>query len=105
MEKIVKVLMIEDDLEIAELLEEYLLRYNIELDNCETPQQGILKLQPKKYDLLIKRASYAVSRQELLTNVESIKYESSYKSIDVLSFFMDVIWAFGQLKIQKCSKQ
>lgn len=33
---------------------------------------------------LIKRAGFAVSRQELLMNVESIKYESSYKSIDVL---------------------
>jgi len=33
---------------------------------------------------LISKAGYAVSREELLTNVESIKYESSYKSIDVL---------------------
>lgn len=33
---------------------------------------------------LIKKSGFVVSRQELLTNVESIKYESSYKSIDVL---------------------
>lgn len=33
---------------------------------------------------LISKAGYAVSREELLLNVESIKYESSYKSIDVL---------------------
>lgn len=33
---------------------------------------------------LVSKAGYAVSREELLTNVESIKYESSYKSIDVL---------------------
>lgn len=33
---------------------------------------------------LIQRNGFVVSRQELLTNVESIKYESSYKSIDVL---------------------
>jgi len=33
---------------------------------------------------LIKRAGFVISREELLTNVESIKYESSYKSIDVL---------------------
>jgi two-component system, OmpR family, response regulator len=33
---------------------------------------------------LIKKNGFVVSRQELLTNVESIKYESSYKSIDVL---------------------
>ena len=35
-------------------------------------------------EYLIKKAGYAVSREELLTNVESIKYESSYKSIDVM---------------------
>jgi two-component system OmpR family response regulator len=29
-------------------------------------------------------AGFVVSRQELLSNVDSIKYESSYKSIDVL---------------------
>ena len=33
---------------------------------------------------LIQKSGFVVSRQELLTNVESIKYESSYKSIDVL---------------------
>ncbi|MCT7908955.1 response regulator transcription factor [Arcobacter lacus] len=33
---------------------------------------------------LISRAGFVVSRQELLSNVDSIKYESSYKSIDVL---------------------
>jgi two-component system OmpR family response regulator len=35
-------------------------------------------------EYLISKSGYAVSREELLTNVESIKYESSYKSIDVL---------------------
>lgn len=33
---------------------------------------------------LIKKAGFVISREEILTNVESIKYESSYKSIDVL---------------------
>ncbi len=195
MKEIVKVLMIEDDLEIAELLSEYLLRYDIELSNYETPTKGMDELRSNRYDLvildlslpnidgtkvcktirknsnipiiistarggiddkiacfeygaddylpkpyesqelvlrirallrrglkedskeqekvfmvdkkkmeiykkgkpinftnaefyimeyLIKRAGYAVSREELLINVESIKYESSYKSIDVL---------------------
>ncbi len=195
MKKIIKVLMIEDDLEIAELLSEYLLRYDIKLSNFKTPKAGLNELMSNKYDLvildlslpdtdgtsvcktirknsdipiiistarggiddkitcfeygaddylpkpyesqelilrirallrrrlkgdekedekifaadkgkmeiykkgkpivftnaefyimeyLIKRAGYAVSREELLINVESIKYESSYKSIDVL---------------------
>jgi two-component system OmpR family response regulator len=195
MKKMIKVLMIEDDLEIAELLGEYLFRYNIKLTNFETPTEGLKELKSNNYDLaildlslpeidgtnvckiirknsnipiiistarggiddkiacfeygaddylpkpyesqelvlrikvllrrnakeevqqqtkvftlskekleiykkgklinftnaefyimeyLIKRAGYAVSREELLLNVESIKYESSYKSIDVL---------------------
>lgn len=33
---------------------------------------------------LISKSGFVVSRQELLMNVESIKYESTYKSIDVL---------------------
>lgn len=33
---------------------------------------------------LILKSGFVISRQELLSNVESIKYESSYKSIDVL---------------------
>jgi two-component system, OmpR family, response regulator len=33
---------------------------------------------------LIKKEGFVVSREELLSNVDSIKYESSYKSIDVL---------------------
>lgn len=189
--------MIEDDSEIAELLEEYLLQYNIHLTNFETPELGLSGFRLKKYDLvildlslpemdgievcrlireksnipiiissarsditdktkcfelgaddylpkpydsqelvlrihsllrrnklvedeaqsskkifeidnskheiyknnqpleltnaeynilkyLITKASYAVSREELLLNVESIKYDSTYKSIDVL---------------------
>ncbi len=195
MKEMIRVLMIEDNLEIAELLSEYLLRYDIELSNYETPKEGLIELKSNKYDLvildlslpdidgtnickiirknsnipiiistarggiddkitcfeygaddylpkpyesqelvlrikallrreakegakeqekvfvvdrekmeiykkgkpinltnaefyiieyLIQRAGYAVSREELLINVESIKYESSYKSIDVL---------------------
>ncbi len=187
--------MIEDDKEIAELLSEYFLRYDIELTNYEIPSKGIKELKKRSYDLVIldlslpdidgtavckniressnipiiistargglddkitcyeygaddylpkpydsqelvlrikallrrgvnrndnkekdiftinkdkmeiykesklvnftnaefyimeyfiKRAGYAISREELLLNVESIKYESSYKSIDVL---------------------
>lgn len=189
--------MIEDDREIAELLEEYLFQYDIKITNFETPELGMSGLRLQKYDLVIldlslpeidgievcklireksnipiiissargaigdktqcfelgaddylpkpydsqelvlrihsllrrnkiveekvqstkkifeineskyeisknnqpieltngeynilkyciKKAGYAVSREELLLNVESIKYESSYKSIDVL---------------------
>ena len=48
---------------------------------------GLLDLTNAEYYILqylIQRNGFVVSRQELLSNVESIKYESSYKSIDVL---------------------
>lgn len=192
----INILMIEDDIEIAKLLEKFLYQYNINLTNYESSQLGISALRIKKYDLvlldlslpeidgvdvckiirensnipiiissarsdisdktlcfeygaddylakpydpqelvlrinsilrrsktisenlkkekifkiddskneitknekqieftnaeyhimayLIKRAGFVVSRQEILMNVDSIKYESTYKSIDVL---------------------
>jgi two-component system OmpR family response regulator len=48
-----KVLMIEDDLEITELLETYLLRYNIILDSVVKPSLAKEKLQDIKYDLIL----------------------------------------------------
>lgn len=45
--------MIEDDLEIAELLTEYLLRYDINLTNYDTPELGISGLRLKRYDLVV----------------------------------------------------
>ncbi len=50
-----KVIMIEDDKEIAELLKEYLHKFNIELVNFETAEGGLnaLKGNAKGFDLLI----------------------------------------------------
>lgn len=45
--------MIEDDTEIAELLQEYLLQYDIHITNFETPELGMSGLRLKKYDLVI----------------------------------------------------
>ena len=47
----------------------------------------VLKLTPAEYDIvsyMIKKERYAISREELLMNIGSIKYESSLKSIDVI---------------------
>ena len=46
-------LMIEDDAELAEILCNFLKRYNILVTNYEDPYLGISALQLKKYDLLI----------------------------------------------------
>lgn len=47
----------------------------------------VLKLTMAEFNILkylIKRSGYPVSREEILMNVSSIKYESNMKSIDVL---------------------
>ena len=49
--------------------------------------EQLLDLTNAEYFILqymINKAGFVISRQELLSNVESIKYESTYKSIDVL---------------------
>ena len=45
--------MIEDDTELAQLLSDFLLRYNILVKNYEDPYLGISALDIGKYDLLI----------------------------------------------------
>ncbi len=45
--------MIEDDLEIAQLLTQYLSQYDIKLTNYDTPELGISGLRLKKYDLMM----------------------------------------------------
>jgi two-component system OmpR family response regulator len=52
-----------------------------------TKEGTVINLTNAEYQILaylIKRSNFAISREEILLNVESIKYESSYKSIDVL---------------------
>ncbi len=49
----INILMIEDDLELAEILIEYLDQYNIKVTNYETPELGISALRLQKYDLII----------------------------------------------------
>lgn len=47
----------------------------------------VLRLTPAEYDIvsyMIKKERVAISREELLMNIGSIKYESSLKSIDVI---------------------
>lgn len=108
-----KIAMIEDDTEMAELICEFLAKYNITVDNYETPHLGLsavpeehtpiftvdidrheikkndesIYLTNAEFEILayfIKKKGFVVSREELLTNVESINYESSLKSIDVM---------------------
>jgi two-component system OmpR family response regulator len=49
---VINVLMIEDDIEFAQVLSEYLARYNIKITNYEDPYLG-LSAGIKNYDLLI----------------------------------------------------
>lgn len=48
-----KILMIEDDLELAEILTEFLEQYDMEITICDDPYIGISKLNLEPYSLLI----------------------------------------------------
>lgn len=48
-----KILMVEDDSELAEMLTQYLLKFNIEVTNFEDPFLGLSALKINKYDLVI----------------------------------------------------
>ena len=49
----VKVLMIEDDVELAEILSEYLQRFNIETVSVSDPFLGLSELETQPFDLVI----------------------------------------------------
>ncbi len=49
----IKVLMIEDDLELAEVLAKYLKKFDIEVEVAEEPYIGLSMLEVNKYELLI----------------------------------------------------
>ena len=49
----IKVLMIEDDLELAKLLEEYLERFGMKLVNFEMPSKALNALSKDKFDVII----------------------------------------------------
>ncbi|MGB9755263.1 MAG: response regulator transcription factor [Desulfurella sp.] len=48
-----KILMIEDDTELADLLREYLSQFNMKVFNFESPIKGLEALNKSKYDILI----------------------------------------------------
>lgn len=48
-----KILMIEDDVELAEILSEFLGRHGIEVVNCDEPYTGISAATTQQYDLLL----------------------------------------------------
>ncbi|HEX5330863.1 response regulator transcription factor [Sulfuricurvum sp.] len=62
--------------------------FEVDEERHEISRHGtVLKLTPAEYDIvsyMIKKDRYAISREELLMNIGSIKYESSLKSIDVI---------------------
>lgn len=49
----IQVAMIEDDIELAEVLTQYLATYNIEVTNYEDPFIGLSSIAIKKFDLII----------------------------------------------------
>jgi len=62
--------------------------FEVDENRHEITRHGtLLRLTQAEYDIvlyMIKKDRYAISREELLMNIGSIKFESSLKSIDVI---------------------
>ena len=62
--------------------------YEVDEDRHEITKNGLLlNLTQAEYDIvsyMIKKERFVISREEMLMNIGSIKYESSLKSIDVI---------------------
>ncbi|HLD23208.1 MAG TPA: response regulator transcription factor [Sulfuricurvum sp.] len=62
--------------------------FEVDENRHEITRHGtVLRLTQAEYDIvfyMIKKDRYAISREELLMNIGSIKFESSLKSIDVI---------------------
>lgn len=62
--------------------------FEVDENRHEISRHGtLLRLTQAEYDIvlyMIKKDRYAISREELLMNIGSIKFESSLKSIDVI---------------------
>jgi len=73
---------------IDEKKEEKELTFKYDLEKMEIYKNNkLIELTPAEYNIfeyLIKRNGFPVSRQEALLNIDSIKYESNAKSIDVI---------------------
>lgn len=69
-------------------LEEQNIVFQVDENRREISKNGkMLNLTPAEYDIvayMIYKDRYVISREELLLNIGSIKYESSLKSIDVI---------------------
>ena len=72
----------------ATVIEEPNSIFTVDIDRHEIKKEGeSIYLTNAEFEILayfIKKKGFVVSREELLTNVESINYESSLKSIDVM---------------------
>lgn len=70
------------------LQEEIILPFTYEDEKLEIYKENkLISFTMAEYNIiryLIKRSDFPVSREEILLNVDSIKYESNIKSIDVL---------------------
>ena len=78
-----QVLLIDDDVELAQLTREVLKNYSIELDAVHTPSDGIAALDSKHYDLLL--LDVMLPEVNGLQMCSKIRYSNaSYKDISII---------------------
>ncbi len=78
-----QVLLIDDDVELAELTREVLKNYSIELDAVHTPSDGFAALETKQYDLLL--LDVMLPDVNGLQMCSKIRYsDAAYKDISII---------------------
>ena len=70
----IEVIMIEDDVELAEILSEFLKSNNVNLTNYPDPIVGMRAIEKQKYDLLLKKTNAFGKDIFFLFWLSNIKY-------------------------------
>ncbi len=79
----IKVLLIDDDVELAELMRDVLTNYSIELHAVHTPSEGFEALENNKYDLVL--LDVMLPQLNGLQMCSKIRYSnSSYKDVSII---------------------
>lgn len=81
--ELVKVLLIDDDVELAELMHVVLAKYSIDLDTAHTPEAGLKALESDQYDIAL--LDIMLPQVNGLQVCRQIRYGSaSYRNIPII---------------------
>ena len=84
--KMIKILMIEDDLELAEILTEYLEQFDMSINTLDDPFMALAKVKVEKFDLIILDLTLPG-----MDGLEVAKEILEHQQIPIISHLLEVI--------------